>query len=420
MSLPATPLHPVFCAQSGRRPRAVTVCNPLLVALLLTALTLVGGLLPLEQAHAASAQKAARETDKAPAKKVASQSKSKATASKSAQRRAATRKQRSKAAASAKKSRTTKLASKTRTASKKKSRASTKRKSASVQRVAHKRASTVRAVARPTMGTAFGLHQTDDPLDLRSSVAYVYEPASGRVLFEKNSGVVLPIASITKLMTAIVVLDAAQSPREMLTITSDDIDRLRNSSSRLAVGTRLSRAEMLQLALMSSANRAAHALGRHYPGGLKAFVSAMNAKAMLFGMTDTRFSDPTGLSGANVSSATDLARLVEMASEYPLIRKYSTATGLRVDTGYRRLNFHNTNRLIANESWSIGLQKTGYIAEAGRCLVMQARIDGRELVMVLLDSNGSRSRFADAGRIRKWLQRSGPQIVAAGDAAAIN
>lgn len=276
------------------------------------------------------------------------------------------------------------------------------------------------ASARPTLGTAFGLHRVEDPLSLRSSVAYVFEPSTQRVLFSKNSGVVLPIASITKLMTAIVVLDARQSLTEMLTITRADIDRLRGSSSRLAVGTRLSRGEMLQLALMSSANRAANALGRHYPGGLKAFVSAMNAKARLFGMTDTQFADPSGLSGANVSSATDLARLVAIASDYPLVRQFSTATGLRVDTGYRRLQFHNTNRLIANDSWSIGLQKTGFIDEAGRCLVMQARIDGRDLVIVLLDSAGSRSRFADAVRIKKWLLKSGPQIYAAGGMNTVN
>ena len=221
-------------------------------------------------------------------------------------------------------------------------------------------------------------------------------------------------------MTAIVVLDAGLPMREMLTVTRADIDRLRGSSSRLGIGTRLSRAEMLQLALMSSANRAANALGRHYPGGIKAFVSAMNAKARLFGMTDTRFADPTGLSGANVSTATDLARLASMASEYPLIRRYSTAQSLRVDTGYKRLSFHNTNRLIANQNWSIGLQKTGYIAEAGRCLVMVARIDGRNLVIVLLDSNGNTSRFADARRIRQWLLNTGSGIYAAGQAAVVN
>ncbi|MFK7962732.1 MAG: serine hydrolase [Burkholderiaceae bacterium] len=274
--------------------------------------------------------------------------------------------------------------------------------------------------ARPTLGTVFRLHQAPDPLSLRSSVAYVLEPDSQRVLFAKNSGVVLPVASITKLMTAIVVLDADQPMREMLTVTRADIDRLRGSRSRLAIGTRLSRAEMLQLALMSSANRAANALGRHYPGGLKAFVSAMNARARLFGMTDTQFADPTGLSGANVSSAKDIARLAAMANDYPLIRKYSTASGLQVDTGYKRLQFHNTNRLLSNDNWSIGLQKTGYIAEAGRCLVMVARIDGRNLVMVLLDSNGSSSRFADAGRIKRWLMKDGPGIYAATEPAAVH
>jgi len=287
-------------------------------------------------------------------------------------------------------------------------------------RVTKKRKARRYVAARPTLGTVFRLHQADDPLKLRSSVAYVFDPDTRQELFSKNSGVVLPIASITKLMTAVVVLDGGQSMREMLTITRADIDRLRGSSSRLSIGTKLSRAEMLQIALMSSANRAANALGRHYPGGLKAFVSAMNAKARMFGMTDTQFADPTGLSGANVSSAKDIARLAGMAHDYPLIRKYSTADGLQVDTGYTRLSFHNTNRLISSESWSIGLQKTGYIAEAGRCLVMVARIDGRNLVMVLLDSNGNTSRFADAQRIRRWLLKDGPGIYAAGQTTTLN
>ena len=319
------------------------------------------------------------------------------------------------------------LAKKHRSAKRKAATRKSAKRQAKKRRVAKRSARKTRAkksrryvAARPTLGTVFRLHQAPDPLSLRSSVAYVLEPDSQRVLFAKNSGVVLPIASITKLMTAIVVLDADQPMREMLTVTRADIDRLRGSRSRLAVGTRLSRAEMLQLALMSSANRAANALGRHYPGGLKAFVSAMNARARLFGMTDTQFADPTGLSGANVSSAKDIARLANMANDYPLIRKYSTASGLQVDTGYKRLNFHNTNRLIASDSWSIGLQKTGYIAEAGRCLVMVARIDGRNLVMVLLDSNGSSSRFTDAGRIKRWLMKDGPGIYAATKPAVVH
>lgn len=287
-------------------------------------------------------------------------------------------------------------------------------------RVTKKRKARRYVAALPTLGTVFRLHQAEDPLKLRSSVAYVFEKDSRQVLFSKNSGVVLPIASITKLMTAVVVLDGGQPMREMLTITRADIDRLRGSSSRLAIGTKLSRAEMLQIALMSSANRAANALGRHYPGGLQAFVSAMNAKARMFGMTDTQFADPTGLSGANVSSAKDIARLAGMAHDYPLIREYSTADGLRVDTGYKRLSFHNSNRLISNDSWTIELQKTGYIAEAGRCLVMVARIEGRNLVMVLLDSNGNTSRFADAQRIRRWLLKDGPGIYAAGETTALN
>ncbi len=258
--------------------------------------------------------------------------------------------------------------------------------------------------SRPSIGQMIGLHTVDDPLDLRSSVAMVVDQQTGETLFSKNAQAVLPIASITKLMTSLVVLDANLPFDEMLEVSESDIDTEKGSRSRLRPGARLSRAEMLQLALMSSENRAANALGRHYPGGMPAFVAAMNAKARQLGMNDTSFVEPTGLSSRNVSNARDLARLVLAAHEYPLVRQFSTASGLTVDIGPRTLSYHNTNRLVANPSWEIGLQKTGYISEAGSCLVMHTNIDGRPVVMVLLDANGKLSRFGDAERIRQWLE----------------
>jgi D-alanyl-D-alanine endopeptidase (penicillin-binding protein 7) len=205
-------------------------------------------------------------------------------------------------------------------------------------------------------------------------------------------------------MTAMVVLDAGLPMDEMLDIAEADRDTERHSGSRLPIGSKLSRAEMMQLSLMASENRAAHALGRHFPGGVPAFVAAMNAKAQAIGMTDSRFADPTGLSGNNVSNARDLARMVRAAHGYPVIRAYSTANDLTVDTGYRQVTFRSTNRLVDDPNWSIGMQKTGYISEAGKCLVMQARIEGRPVILVLLDAAGAQSRFADAQRLRRWLE----------------
>lgn len=259
------------------------------------------------------------------------------------------------------------------------------------------------APAVPSVGQLAGLRETDDPLDLRSSVALVVDRDTHEVLFSKNPDAVLPIASITKLMTALVVIDAGQSLQDPLTIASEDIDTEKGSSSRLAVGTTLSRGEMLQLALMSSENRAANALGRHYPGGLPAFVSAMNAKAGLLGMHATSFVEPTGLSSANRSSAQDLAMLVRAASERPLIRELSTTREAAIDVGQRHLQYRNTNALVRDPDWAIALQKTGYIREAGRCVVMLAEMAGRKLIMVLLDSTGSYARTADANRLREFL-----------------
>jgi len=242
-------------------------------------------------------------------------------------------------------------------------------------------------------------------LKLQSSSALVLDQQSGEVLYGKNAQAVVPIASITKLMTAMVVLDANLDSGEKILITQDDVDWLRGSHSRLRVGAQLSRDELLRLALMSSENRAASALGRSYPGGMEAFVHAMNLKAQMLGMNGSRFADATGLSSTNVSTAEDLATLVRAAHRYPNIREYSTSTAYEVSLGGRRpVAFRNTNRLVGSGAWDIGLSKTGYISEAGRCLVMQATLAGRAVIIVLLDSWGKYSRIGDANRIRKWLE----------------
>ena len=268
------------------------------------------------------------------------------------------------------------------------------------------------APARPSLGQQYGLHATDDPLDLKSSVALVIDQDTHQVLFSKNPQAVLPIASITKLMTALVVTEAGLPLDEVLTISQDDVDTEKGSRSRLMVGTQLTRGEMLLLALMSSENRAANALGRHYPGGIDAFVAAMNAKAQLLGMSGTRYVEPTGLSSMNRSNANDLARLVDAAYAHQIIRELSVSREAQIDVGRRQLQFRSTNGLVRNPEWDIGLQKTGYISEAGRCLVMQAQLAGRKLIMVLLDSAGKYSRIGDAERIRKWLDQSLPSAQA--------
>jgi D-alanyl-D-alanine endopeptidase (penicillin-binding protein 7) len=262
------------------------------------------------------------------------------------------------------------------------------------------------------MGQIAGLRATEDDLDLSSSVALVVDRETDAVVFSKNAAAVLPIASITKLMTALVVADARLPLGEMLEVAPDDVaaTSLSRARSRLALGTQLTRGEMLHLALMSSENRAAHVLGRTYPGGLGAFVSAMNAKAALLGMADTRYVEPTGLSADNRSSAQDLARLVRAASDHPVIREYSTAQEASVEVGSKTVQFRNTNGLVRSPDWDILVQKTGYIAAAGRCVVMQAQLAGRELIMVLLDSAGKYTRIADAERIRKWIVAS-PQVL---------
>ena len=257
---------------------------------------------------------------------------------------------------------------------------------------------------RPSFGQLAGLHSTADDLDLKSSVAYVIDQDTNEVLLSKNDQAVLPIASITKLMTGVVISEAKLSMDESITITQDDVDTEKGSSSRLKVGTTLTRGELLHLSLMASENRAAHALGRTYPGGLQAFVDLMNAKAAALGMRDTRYIEPTGLSSKNQSSAKDLATLVSLAYQDPILRELSTSPSHQVEVGKHTLNYKTTNRLIKNPNWDIGLQKTGYISEAGQCLVMQAKIAGRKLIMVFLDSAGKLSRIADAERVRKWVE----------------
>lgn len=258
---------------------------------------------------------------------------------------------------------------------------------------------------KPSYGRLAGLHGTSDGLALRSAVALVMDQDTQQVLFSKNDGAVQPIASITKLMTGVVISEAKLPMDEMITITQDDVDTEKHSSSRLRVGTTLSRNELLQLALMSSENRAAHALGRTYPGGLEKFVELMNAKAQQLGMKDTHYVEPTGLSSKNQSSAHDLATLVNFAYDDPMLRDYTTTPERKVAIGKRTMQFNNTNRLVKRADWDIGLQKTGYISEAGQCLVMQAKIAGRKLIMVFLDSAGRLSRIGDAERVRHWIEK---------------
>jgi D-alanyl-D-alanine endopeptidase (penicillin-binding protein 7) len=246
--------------------------------------------------------------------------------------------------------------------------------------------------------------QEPGKLAVQSGSALVIGGEDGELFYEKNANVVVPIASITKVMTAMVVLDSLPNLQAPITISDEDVDYLRGSRSRLGVGAEITRETALLLALMSSENRAANALGRHYPGGLQAFVAAMNRKALSLGMKDTRFEDPTGLNSNNVSTAHDLARMVAAAHRYPLIREFSTTPGARVEVKGRDLDFHNTNQLVSSPTWAIGLSKTGYIREAGKCLVMQAQVADKPVVIVLLDSAGKQTRIGDANRIKRWME----------------
>ena len=257
----------------------------------------------------------------------------------------------------------------------------------------------------PSVAQLAGLHRAEDELALRSAVALVVDRETDEVLFSKNPRAVLPIASITKLMTALVVVEAGLPLDEDVVIGAEEVRATASAYSRkrLLPGTTLTRGELLRLALMASDNRAAHALGRSFPGGVTAFVAAMNARARLLGMQDTRYVEPTGLSSDNRSSAEDLARLVRAAAEHAVIAEYSTTGDAVVTTGRRQVQFRNTNALIGHPDWDIAVQKTGYTAAAGRCVVMQARLAGRPLVLVLLDSAGRHSRVDDAERLRQWL-----------------
>src|SRR5665213_367443 len=240
--------------------------------------------------------------------------------------------------------------------------------------------------------------------DLRSSSVLIVDETHAATLYARRADAAMPIASITKLMTALVVMDAAQPLDEMIEISRDDSHTGKGSFSRLTVGTKLARGDLLHLALMSSENRAAQALGRHYPGGLVAFVQAMNARAKALGMQHSHFVDPAGLSSENVASPVDLTKLVMAVARNRVIREYSTDKAYTVRAGRRRIDFRNTDSLVSNPGWNIVVQKTGYITEAGKCLVMQAIIDGRTIVSVLLDSYGKYTRVADAKRIKKWME----------------
>ncbi len=241
-------------------------------------------------------------------------------------------------------------------------------------------------------------------LILRSASALVEDQQTGECLVQKQAEAVLPIASITKLMTAMVVLDAQIDLQESITIEPADVDKLRFSRSRLTVGTRLTRGEALLLALMASENRAAHALGRTYPGGIDTFVIAMNVKSKSLGLAGTHFEDPAGISSGNVSSARELVRMVDAAYQYHLVREFTTRKEVTIHSGRRTLKFRNSNLLIRSRSWQIGLSKTGFINEAGRCLVMQAHVAQRPVLIVLLDAQGKLTRFGDANRIKHWME----------------
>ena len=238
---------------------------------------------------------------------------------------------------------------------------------------------------------------------LTSQAALIFNNKTGEILYQKNADRVMPIASISKLMSAMVVLDARLDMNERITITPDEIDRLKGTGSRLAVGTTLTRGELLHLSLMSSENRATHALGRTYPGGMSAFVAAMNAKAQSLGMYSSRFYEPTGLNFQNVSTANDLNRMVAAASKYPLISKNSTSNYGSVWTANGRQNYKNSNALVREGSWNIELQKTGYIREAGRSMVVKANVQNQPITIVLLNSPTSTTRVNDARKIESWM-----------------
>lgn len=309
--------------------------------------------------------------------------------------------------ASAKKTAAAKTSAKT-TSAKNKTAAKSQTKKTAARSTANKkqvaRASTTRSPKSRKVSIQPQPWNDGGPLAFHSSSVLVLDQLSGSTLLEKNSNTKLPIASISKLMTAMVVLDAGLDLNEVIQVTDEDVDYLKNTRSHLRVGTAMTRDTALLLALMSSENRAAHALARNYPGGLKNFMAAMNRKAWSLGLTNTHFEEPTGLSSNNVSSAYDLARMVGAAHQYTKIREYSTTAKAEVDLGTHVHEFGNTNVLIKNPQWQIGLSKTGYISEAGRCLVMQAWVADKPVIIVLLDASGKTNRLGDANRIKRWME----------------
>jgi serine-type D-Ala-D-Ala endopeptidase (penicillin-binding protein 7) len=252
----------------------------------------------------------------------------------------------------------------------------------------------------------FAQAQSQKVVYLRSKAVMVQDAETGEIVINKNSEALVPIASITKLMTAMILLDRGLDLEQRIVVSREDVDTVKGTRSRLMPGTTLTRDELLLLALMASENRAAAALARTYPGGHPAFVKAMNERAAELGMSDSTFVEPTGLSPSNVSSPRDLVKLVRAAHGYPLIREYSTRDRATVKVFNRPLRFVNTNGLVRNSRWDIELSKTGYISEAGRCLVMQVRVASKDLIVVLLDSWGKQSRIGDAQRIRQWLEKA--------------
>ena len=268
-----------------------------------------------------------------------------------------------------------------------------------------------RSVLKPERTQANAISNAGSAPKLHSSIALLYDQQTQRPLYTKNSDTQTPIASITKLMTAMVILDAQLPLDEEISIDVADIDTLKGTRSRLRIGMTLTRSELLKLALMASENRAAAALARTYPGGYNAAIAAMNDKARELGMHNTRFLGPTGLSSGNVSTAHDLVKMVAAARDYPLIHQYTTAVSHSVEGRKgREMRFVNTNPLVRNASWDIGVSKTGYISEAGRCLVMEATINQRPVIIVLLDSWGKRTRIGDANRIKKWMESNNTRV----------
>jgi D-alanyl-D-alanine endopeptidase (penicillin-binding protein 7) len=285
-----------------------------------------------------------------------------------------------------------------------KTKAAAKPASTSKAKAAAKPASASAAKPKKVTASANEQWQATRQLAVASSAALVVEQGGDEPIYQKNAEVVVPIASISKLMSAMVVLDSIPNLQASISVSDDDVDYIKGSRSRLNVGSVLSREDAMLISLMSSENRATHALARHYPGGMPAFVAAMNRKAAELGMFNTRFEDPTGLSSNNVSTAKDLAKMVVAAHRYPLIREFSTTGQAQIEVNGRAMEYRNTNQLVKSTTWDIGLSKTGFIQEAGKCLVMQARVADKPVVIVLLDSAGKLTRIGDANRIKRWME----------------